>query len=264
MFRRRKNGSTGGTDEPTTEQTVDEVEDGAGSADPVASPVQSTQASSGDAAAGEGPHDISNAPDDGIARVDLGGLQIPIVDNMQLHLEGHNEEANTFALAIVVLEEQSAALQLMAVAAPRSGGYWTEVMDELEAEIQQAGGTMARSEGRFGPELTGQVPAQDAEGNQGMQVARFVGAEGNRWFVRGMFMGAAATSPAMGEFFEDILAGCVVNRGERPMAPGDLIQLSPPEGMESDDEDAQDDDEEGHTYEDLEPFERGPEITETN
>ena len=111
---------------------------------------------------------------------------------------GHNEEANTFALAIVVLEEQGAALQLMAVAAPRSAGLWAEVMDELEAEIQQAGGTMTRGEGRFGPELSGQVPAQDPDGNQGMQVARFVGAEGNRWFVRGMFMGLAATSPAMG------------------------------------------------------------------
>lgn len=262
MFKRRKGGSAGGTDDPQVGQTTDEVEGGDVAAESVDPP---ESAPSSDPSAGGGPYDVSTAPDDGIERVDLGGLQIPIVDNMQLHLEGHNEEANTFALAIVVLEEQSAALQLMAVAAPRSGGYWTEVMDELEAEIQQAGGTMTRSEGRFGEELSGQVPAQDAEGNQGMQVARFVGAEGNRWFIRGMFMGAAATSPAMGEFFEDILAGCVVNRGERPMAPGDLIQLSPPEGMESDDEDAEDDDgEEGPTYEDLEPFERGPEITETH
>lgn len=146
---------------------------------------------------------------------------------MQLSLEGHNEENNTFAIAVVVLEEQQAALQLMAVAAPRSGGFWSEVMDELEAEISQAGGTMSRSEGRFGTELSGEVPAQDANGATAMQPARFVGAEGNRWFIRGMFMGTAATSPAMGEFFEDILAGCIVNRGERPMAPGDLIPLSP-------------------------------------
>jgi hypothetical protein len=249
VFRRRKGGSA--SDEQSDVQAAAEE-----------STAQDEVAESPDAShggqSGEGPFDISTAPDDGIARVDLGGLQIPIVDNMQLHLEGHNEEANTFALAIVVLEEQAAAMQLMAVAAPRSGGYWAEVMDELEAEIQQAGGTMTRSEGRFGPELSGEVPAQDAEGNQGLQVARFVGAEGNRWFIRGMFMGAAATSPAMGEFFEDILAGCIVNRGERPMAPGDLIQLSPPEGMDSEEEV-----EEEGTFEDLEPFERGPEITET-
>ncbi|MCU0278810.1 MAG: DUF3710 domain-containing protein [Candidatus Nanopelagicales bacterium] len=251
MFKRRRGGSP--SDDDATEVTEESV-DVTDTAEPAAEPV------AGDSAAGEGPYDISAAPDDEIARVDLGGLQIPIVDNMQLHLEGHNEENNTFALAIVVLEEQQAALQLMAVAAPRSGGYWAEVMDELEAEIVGAGGTMSRSEGRFGPELSGQVPAQDAEGNQGLQVARFVGAEGNRWFVRGMFMGAAATSPAMGEFFEDIVAGCIVNRGERPMAPGDLIPLSPPEGLEPDEDDES---EQAGEYEDMEPFERGPEITET-
>lgn len=245
MFKRRKGGMDDTGAEPATDEVVTEQ---AADTSPAPTP-----------AAGEGPFDIGAAPDDEIARVDLGGLQIPIVDNMQLQLEGHNEESNTFALAIVVLEEQGAALQLMAVAAPRSGGLWAEVMDELEAEIKQAGGTMTRSEGRFGPELSGQVPAQDAEGNQGMQVARFVGAEGNRWFVRGMFMGSAATSPAMGEFFEDILAGCIVNRGERPMAPGDLIPLTPPEGLVSE----EDEDEDEGSYEDLEPFERGPEITET-
>lgn len=211
--------------------------------------------------AGNGPFDIAHAPDDEVARVDLGGLQIPVVDNMQLHLEGHNEENNSFALAVVVLEEQQAALQLMAVAAPRSGGFWLEVMDELEAEIQNAGGTITRGGGRFGPELTGNVPAQDAEGNAGFQPARFVGAEGNRWFIRGMLMGNAATSPAMGEFFEDIIAGCIVNRGERPMAPGDLIALTPPVGLEPDSEDGDDDDDESR-FEDMEPFERGPEITE--
>jgi Protein of unknown function (DUF3710) len=229
----------------------------------VAESAQPEQAVSEPAAApttGEGPFDIHAAPEDEIARVDLGGLQIPIVDNMQLSLDGHNEENNTFAIATVVLEEQQAALQLMAVAAPRSGGFWLEVMDELEAEVKQAGGTLTRTEGRFGPELTGQVPAQDAEGNQSLQIARFVGAEGTRWFIRGMFMGAAATSPAVGEFFEDILAGCIVNRGERPMAPGDLIALTPPQGLEPD---AEDDAEPESAYEDMEPFERGPEITET-
>lgn len=211
--------------------------------------------------AGEGPHDAAAAPQDDIPRVDLGGLKIPIVDGMELHLEGHDEEAGSFAVAIVVLEEQGSALQLMAVAAPRSGGFWDEVMEELESEIQQAGGSITRTEGRFGVELQGQVPAQDAEGKTGLQPARFVGAEGNRWFIRGMFMGNAAVNPAVGEFFEDILAGCIVDRGERPMAPGDLIPLTPPEDLEEDE--ATDDDDDSSAYEDMEPFERGPEITET-
>ncbi len=254
MFKRRKSGADSG-ETPSEEVVIEEV---------VTEEVVTDQPSAADL--GSGPFDIATAPDDEIARVDLGGLQIPIVDNMQLSLEGHNEENNTFAIAVVVLEEQQAALQLMAVAAPRSGGFWSEVMDELEAEISQAGGTMSRSPGRFGTELSGEVPAADQEGQTTMQPARFVGAEGNRWFIRGMFMGTAATSPAMGEFFEDILAGCIVNRGERPMAPGDLIPLTPPQGIETeqiDEDDAGEGSETDVQYEDMEPFERGPEITET-
>jgi hypothetical protein len=248
VFKRRKSGADSG-ETPADEVVTDEV---------VVEEVVEQPA--GERTSEGGPFDIAEAPTDEIARVDLGGLQIPIVDNMQLSLEGHNEENNTFAIAVVVLEEQQAALQLMAVAAPRSGGFWSEVMDELEAEIAQAGGTMSRAEGRFGTELSGEVPAQDGEGNTLMQPARFVGAEGNRWFIRGMFMGTAATSPAMGEFFEDILAGCIVNRGERPMAPGDLISLTPPQGIEAEEVEEDDD---APEYDDMEPFERGPEITET-
>lgn len=248
MFKRRRGGSADGEQTPP-EQQLDEAA-GTVEAEPAA----------GSAGTDEGPYDVAAMPDDEIARVDLGGLRIPIVDNMQLNLDGHDEENNTFAIATVVLEEQQAALQLMAVAAPRSGGFWAEVMDEIEADIAQAGGSMTRSEGRFGPQLSGEVPTQDPQGNTVLQTARFVGAEGNRWFIRGMFLGQAATSPAMGEFFEDILAGCVVDRGERPMAPGDLIALTPPQDLEVE---VEEDDEAG-SYEDLEPFERGPEITETH
>jgi hypothetical protein len=44
------------------------------------------------------------------------------------------------------------------------------------------------------------------------------------------------------------------------MAPGDLIPLTPPEDLEEDEEG--DDGDESAAYEDMEPFERGPEITE--
>lgn len=249
MFKRRRGSDDDATDATVTEEAVPE------------SPAPE-QAQAEPAAGGRGPFDISQAPADDVARVDLGGLQIPIVDNMQLHLDGANEDGTSFALATIVLEERQAAMQLMAVAAPRSGGFWAEVMDELEADITEGGGEMTRVQGPFGEELTGTVKAQDDQGNATVQPARFIGAEGNRWFVRAMFMGTAATDAGMGEFFEDIVAGCIVNRGERPMAPGDLIPLTPPVGAEEGEDESESDEGESR-YEDLEPFERGPEITET-
>lgn len=47
------------------------------------------------------------------------------------------------------------------------------------------------------------------------------------------------------------------------MAPGDLIALAPPQGLEPGDEDDEEAEESETSYDDLEPFERGPEITET-
>ena len=82
----------------------------------------------------------------------------------------------------------------------------------------------------------------------------------NCWFKSEVCLhGLGGNQPGHGEFFEDILAGCIVNRGEAAHGPGDLIPLTPPEGLESE----EDDDEDEGTYEDLRPFERGPEITET-
>jgi hypothetical protein len=250
VFKRRKNGSDDAS--PAGELEEQQAAEEATAADePVAEP----------APAGPGPHDVGSAPDDEVPRVDLGGLQLPVIDGMELHLEGPDEDSGAFSVATVVFGEHGSALQLMAVAAPRSGGFWAEVMDDLESEVAQAGGSLTRVDGRFGPELRGRVPAQDAQGNKGLQPARFVGAEGNRWFIRGMFMGNAAVDDGIGEFFEDIIAGCIVNRGERPMAPGDLIPLTAPEGLEEEEGDEQSEDGAGD-YQDMEPFERGPEITE--
>ena len=59
---------------------------------------------------------------------------------------------------------------------------------------------------------------------------RIVGVDGPRWMLRGIFSGKAAIDPdspeteALNKFFADI----VVERGEEPLAPRDLIPMHPP------------------------------------
>ena len=59
---------------------------------------------------------------------------------------------------------------------------------------------------------------------------RIVGVDGPRWMLRGIFSGKAAIDPdspeteALNKFF----AGIVVERGEEPLAPRDLIPMHPP------------------------------------
>jgi hypothetical protein len=61
-------------------------------------------------------------------------------------------------------------------------------------------------------------------------VTRIVGVDGPRWMLRGIFSGPAAAQPksaeakTLNQFFSEI----VVDRGEEPLAPRDLVPMHPP------------------------------------
>jgi hypothetical protein len=116
-----------------------------------------------------------------------------------------------------------------------------------------------------------------ADGRTGHQASRFVGVDGPRWFLRGVFNGPASHDHAAAEPLEDVLRSCVVVRGTDAMAPRDLLPLTLPAaatpapaaaaagGVAADPEQAdraEDAGTGGRTHDDLAPFERGPEITE--
>ena len=99
--------------------------------------------------------------------------------------------------------------------------------------------------------------------------AVFVGVDGPRWFLRGVLSGRAAIDEASAAPLLDIFRAAVVVRGTEPMAPRELLPLTLPRDADSgaqpadgdaatDAEDASDADERPT----LNPFERGPEITE--
>jgi hypothetical protein len=162
-------------------------------------------------------------------------------------------------VAVTAVVGQS-AIQLQAFAAPRTEGIWDEVRHEIAGSITQQGGVVDQNDGPLGPELRAQVPVQLPDGTQGAQVLRFVGCDGPRWFLRGVISGQAAAQPETAGAVEEIFRGTVVVRGGDPMAPRDPIPLRLPraaaEAMGGEDETG------GGHRDDLNPFARGPEITE--
>lgn len=209
-----------------------------------------------------GPWDVSEAPDDGIHRLDFGALHVPGVDGMNVNLEVDEQTQQVVAITVVLGE---GGIQLQPFAAPRSGNFWPEVRGELTRGITESGGIVDEAEGPFGLELRASVPAVDEQGQQGMQQVRFVGIEGPRWLLRGVLLGVAALDERSAEVFEDVFRGCIVVRGNQPMAPGDMLGLQIPAGAIAD----EDEEEQGelagddqHSRAPLDPFERGPEITE--
>lgn len=212
---------------------------------------------SGDAARAidVGPIDVADFVPDGVDRIDFGALKVPGIENTQYNLEIDQE--SEVVVAVTALREDG-AVQIQPFAAPKAGEFWGEVKDELKDGLVEQGGKVEEITGTFGAELRAEMPAEDEEGNQGTQIIRFVGVEGPRWLVRAVFLGAPAVDERAAEVFEDLVRACVVERGNQPMAPGDLLELQIPEGAEA----APEEETEEGGRPPLDPFERGPEITE--
>lgn len=213
------------------------------------------QPSGYEAPAGEGggPWDASEV-DGPEGYVDLGGIWLPGRDGMELRLEV--EEASGRVTAATV-QLGASAVQLQAFAAPRSAGIWDEIREEISGSVTRQGGTADEVPGPFGQELLARIPTKGADGRTGHQPARFVGVDGPRWFLRAVFHGAAAYQAAEAAELEGFVRDVVVVRGQDAMAPRELLSLRLPDQV-AEAEPA----EEEPTRPPLEPFRRGPEITE--
>jgi len=238
-----------------------------------------------------GPFDVSEVEDD-VKRIDLGSLRLPGRAGMELRLEVEDKAQRVIAATVAL---GGSTLQLQAFAAPRTLGVWDDIRGEIATQVTKQGGTADEVPGVFGRELIARIPVRTADGRTGHQASRFVGVDGPRWFLRGVFNGPASHDHAAAAVLEEVLRSCVVVRGTEAMAPRDLLPLTlpaaaarPAGGSASGDaaagDDAAGDDAAGdaaagdaaagdaaggdaagraRTDDDLAPFERGPEITET-
>lgn len=271
IFKRgRKRGSESAVDESTEDPGVDELD---GSAEADQESIAEDVADEDFAALDEldwrssGPYDISEVESiestDESPKIDLGSLILTAVPNAELRLQVA-EETGEIMSAMLVLETQvyegfdklspveppasanqkpqtySSALELGAYAAPRSGGLWAELREEISRSATEAGGTASLGEGPFGVELRRLIPVTTPDGEEGYQPSRMWVAEGPRWLLRGIVYGQAAIEDdADSPVVADVLSAfrqVIVRRGDEAMAPGDQLPLTMPTnvGAESD------------------------------
>jgi hypothetical protein len=196
-----------------------------------------------------GPFDVSEI-DSTDGYVDLGALLIAPREGLQLRLEV--EEATQRVVA-VTMDLEGSSLQLQAFAAPRTEGLWDEIREQIGQSVGSQGGQVEEISGAFGTELVAKLPASTADGAGGYRVARFIGVDGPRWFLRGVFGGEAALDRDAAANLESLFRQLVVVRGESPMPPRDLLQLRLPK-------DSAPAPQQGAP--DFQQPERGPEITQ--
>lgn len=194
----------------------------------------------------QGPRDASELEiGDDAVRVDLGSLLIPADAGVEVQVQADQVTGTVSQVNLVVAD---AAVQVQPYAAPRSGGLWSEVRQELIQSIEQSGGQVQQVQGPFGAELLAQLPS-----DQGRQTARFAGVDGPRWLLRLVFLGKACQPGPLATQLETVVRNLVIARGDTAMPPRAPLPLTLPV--------------EATTVQEPQPKtltlpERGPEITE--
>jgi hypothetical protein len=207
-------------------------------------------------------------------RVDLGSLHVPVGPEHEIQLVMAEQHG-----AWVTVKHGESEMQVQAFAAARRGALWDDVRAEIAAEVLGAGGRSQETQGSFGIELLAQVPAEPGQPEKGagevagLRLVRFVGIDGPRWFLRGLFTGPAAAGGEPATALEEVFRDIVVVRGQHPVPPRDMLELRlPPEARQAleeqaaaaaEEEEEEEEEEESRFRADLNPFERGPEFTET-
>ena len=184
----------------------------------------------------EGPYDIEEVDleadtEDDPPRIDLGSMVLTGFPGAELRLQVAEE---TQQIVSAMLVNGDSALELGAYAAPRSGGLWAELRDEIIESATEAGGSAALVEGPFGVELRRLLPVSTPDGEQGYQPSRMWMVEGPRWLLRGIVYGQAALEDGLESPVAELVTAfrnVVVRRGDEAMAPGDLLPLTLPGGL---------------------------------
>lgn len=157
--------------------------------------------------------------------IDLGGIKILPREGLNLRLE---VEEQTKRIVAVGLDYADSTLQVQPFAAPRTSGLWEETREQIRQQVKQQGGRVEEREGPLGPELLAEVPVTAGTDVASKRLARFVGVDGPRWFLRGVVGGAATNDIDAAAAVEDLFRSIVVVRGTSPMPPRDLIPLRMP------------------------------------
>jgi len=169
---------------------------------------------------GGGPYDIADAPAG--ERLDLGSLQIPAIEGVEVRVQADPEGQ----VQQVVLVHGDSALQLGVFAAPRSEGIWDEVRADIRKQLFNDGVAAEEVDGEFGVELRSRVRT-----GEGVTDIRFVGIDGPRWMVRAVYQGAAAVDADAAGLLAECLRGLVVNRGGEAMPVREPLPLRLPREM---------------------------------
>ena len=165
-----------------------------------------------------GPHDgdtadpeITPAP----GTMDFGAVKVPVPAEGSVTVEP-STEGRIQAVHVSVPEGR---LSVSALAAPRTGGLWPDLADEIHASLREGGARVRSFTGQWGRELHATT-----EGATSV----FVGVDGPRWMLYGVATGPTRDAVALDARLRRMLRGTVVVRGRAPYPVRTVLPLATP------------------------------------
>lgn len=211
MFRRSWFGRTGRHGHPAR-----------GGGDPARAAAGSDDPAEEDTGAGPGPYDVDDVPNDGVHRIDLGSLLVPVVDGVDYRFSVEGDAGRVVA---VVATAGGSSMEISAYAAPKTSGLWDQVREQLRrSEAASGDGRAEVIAGRHGPEL---VVHDAGAGIGGSGPVRVLGIDGPRWMLHATITGPAAADAAE-SLLDDVLVNAIVMRGEHALPVGVALPLRLP------------------------------------
>ena len=174
-----------------------------------------------------GPFDSGNI-DQVRPYIDFGSLRIEPRADMSVSVEIDESSGRIVAITI---DQNDSKLQVMAFAAPRNEGIWSDIRASIATNVEAQGGVADETFGPLGVQLDAKLPLVDDQGRpSGYRLARFVGFDGPRWCLRGTIGGLALSDIKAEADLIDIFRSIVVHRGDAPLPPSEALELRLPEG----------------------------------
>ena len=159
--------------------------------------------------------------------LDLGALYVPRVPGLQLRGKFEKDKK---VLSRMLLVLGQTGITVSVAAAPKSGGAWEDLSEQIEGAITAAGGKVKRVEGPYGTELDAHVAGVLPDGTLGFTPLRILGVEGPRWLVRLDIQGTAISGDEKArEAAEDLIDALIVNRGPEPKIRFELLPFQLPQ-----------------------------------
>jgi len=133
-------------------------------------------------------------------------------------------EQGTGKMIAIAFDYKASSLQVQAFASPKGISIWDEVLEDITTSLVNQGIAVERQVGPFGMEILAEL----SDSADSSSRVRMFGFNGDRWLLRGSITGAAVADIESRTFLEDIFRGIVVNRGEVPLPPRELLELELP------------------------------------